>query len=160
MISLMRRAYAYARLHSDDLSTQCGATLIDVSGQPTVWGTNRFPPGLNNRGLTRDREQKLVYIEHAERAVIYAAAQFGIKTQGLTMIAPWACCAPCARAIVLAGISKVVAHKQAYERTPERWRASIEAGLKILSAANVEYELLDAKIGYIQNLFDGKIWRP
>ena len=160
MISLMRNAYAYAWSHSDDLSTQCGAVLIDVKNWPVVWGSNTFPPGLNSRELTLDREQKLVYIEHAERDVIYAAARAGIITQGLTMVAPWACCAPCARAIVLAGISKVVAHRQAYERTPERWRASIEAGLKILRAAGVEYRLLNAKIGHVQNLFDGETWRP
>jgi hypothetical protein len=61
---------------------------------------------------------------------------------------------------VLSGIRKVVAHKQAYDITPDRWRESIAIGLEILRAGGVEYELLDAKIGYVQNRFDGRLWNP
>jgi dCMP deaminase len=103
---------------------------------------------------------KLTFIEHAERDVIYEAARAGTRTLDRIMVCPWACCAPCARAIVLSGIGKVVAHRQAYEITPERWLKQISDGLEILKAGRVEYELIDAKIGYVQNRFNGKIWHP
>jgi len=159
-IKYMREAYIHAWNYSEDLNTQCGAVLLDPTGYSVAYGTNKFPPGLDSRTLTLDRDLKLTYIEHAERAVIYRAARQGISTKDMTMVAPWASCAACARAIVLAGIKKVVAHKQAYDRTPDRWKAELDAGFKILEAGGVEYELLDAKIGYCQNLFNGAGWTP
>jgi dCMP deaminase len=158
-ITLTRRAYEFAWLNSDDPSTQCGALIID-EGVAVAYGANKFPTGLDRRKLCFDRDTKLTYIEHAERAAIYEAARAGTPTLDRIMVAPWSSCEPCARAIVLSGIRKVVAHKQAYDITPDRWRESIAIGLEILRAGGVEYELLDAKIGYVQNRFDGRLWNP
>lgn len=160
MISLIREAYRYAWIHSHDNHTKCGALLTDETRYPIVFGTNRYPTGFDNNKFVIDRDTKLMYIEHAERDVLYFAAKYGIKTKGLTLVAPWACCAECARAIVLCGIKKVVAHQQAFNLTPERWRESTTAGLNVLKAGGVEYELINAKIGYCQNRFDGRVWRP
>ena len=76
------------------------------------------------------------------------------------MVCPWACCSDCARAIVLAGIPLVVAHKQAFAMTPERWREEIAVGLEILEGGGVTYHLLDSKIGEVENLFNGEVWYP
>ncbi len=131
LITLMRGAYIFAEAHSHDTSTRNGALLVSQEGGTLCGGANRFPPGLDSDKLVTDREVKYSYIEHAERAVIYAAARAGIRTLGLIMICPWACCPDCARAIVLAGLSEVVVHKQALDQTPERWRASVERGAEI-----------------------------
>ena len=159
MIKAMREAYCYAWTYSDDNSTTCGAFLCEDDLHPLVFGANRYSPGISINSIN-DRDTKLTYIEHAEREVIYNAARGGINTNGLTMVCPWACCCDCARAIVRSGVKKVIAHAQAYRRTPERWRESIEQGLHILRCGGVEYEAVDIKIGYCQNLFDGRVWNP
>jgi dCMP deaminase len=158
-IRLIREAYLFAHDHSDDLSTRNGALIIS-GGSIAVYGTNRFPPGLKCAELLEDRTEKLKYIEHAERNVIYKAAKSGVNTNGAIMYCPWACCGECARAIVMSGIVLVVAHKQALDKTPERWREPNEEGMRILKAGEVEYYLLDAKIGHCNNLFNGEVWLP
>lgn len=165
---LLGIAYQYAKWYSEDRSTHCGALLFDpVNYKVKALGTNRFPSEtLKLDERNHERPRKYSFTEHAERAVIFNCARQGIKTQGLIMAAPWACCADCARAIKLAGISLVVAHKQAYDRSPERWKTSISDGLEILRQGGVIYHLWDGKVGQlferepITNLFDGEVWYP
>ena len=161
-IQLMREAYQEAHWKSTDTSTKVGAVLAGLFG-PTVFikEVNSFTVAeMAGDPRNHKRPRKYQVTEHAERAAIYKAARMGLCTKGLTMICPWACCTDCARAIVLAGIIKVVAHRQAHDKTPERWRAEIAVGIDILERGGVEYQLLDAKIGGVENLFDGKVWYP
>lgn len=160
---LMRRAYKLAHAESTDTSTKVGAVLIDPDTNRIVSsGVNAFTDSsmaLDPRNRERPRKYKLT--EHAERATIYKAARLGIATDGLTMVCPWACCPDCARAIVLAGILIVYAHKQAYDKTPPRWREEVNLGIEILRRGGVKYLLYDAEIGEnTVNLFDGEIWYP
>ena len=159
---LMRRAYQLASEESTDTSTKNGALLIDpVDRGVMVTGVNHFAvPDMSSDLRNYVRPRKYQVTEHAERAVIYKAAQRGIRTDGLIMVCPWACCSDCARAIVLAGIPLVVAHKQASDKTPERWREEVDVGLEILEGGGVTYYLLDSKIGNVKNLFDGEVWYP
>ncbi len=157
---LMKVAYEQAAEYSDDRSTQTGALLVNRAGI-TLRDSNRFPvASLSCNPANHERPRKYAFMEHAERAVIFTAAAYGLSTRGLTMVAPWACCAECARAIVMAGITKVVAHKQAYDMSPPRWQQPIAEGLEILAAGGVEYDLWDGKVGGVENLFNGEVWTP
>jgi dCMP deaminase len=159
---LMREAYLWAYEESTDTSTKNGAVLVDpVSEAMMVGGVNSFvndDMSSDPRNYKRPRKYKVT--EHAERAVIYKAARLEICTKGLIMVCPWACCSDCARAIVLAGIPLVVAHKQAFAMTPDRWREEIDVGLEILEGGGVTYNLLDSEIGGVENLFNGEVWYP
>ena len=159
---LMRSAYQLASKESTDTSTKNGALLIDpVDGEVVAGGVNSFAaPGMSSDLRNYVRPRKYQVTEHAERAVIYRAAWHGTRTEGLIMVCPWACCSDCARGIVLAGIKLVVAHKQAFAMTPDRWREEIDVGLEILEGGGVTYYLLDSKIGDVKNLFDGEVWYP
>jgi dCMP deaminase len=158
----MRRAYQLADDQSTDTSTKVGALLIDpVDGVVLTAGVNAFTNlDMANDPRNYERPRKYKVTEHAERASIYSAAKCGIRTEGLTMVCPWACCSDCARAIVLAGIPLVVAHQQAYDKTPDRWREEVDVGIEILTGGGVEYRLLDAEIGDVENLFNGEVWYP
>jgi dCMP deaminase len=159
---LLREAYKWAARTSDDRSTQNGSVLVR-RGQlvPLLLGVNRFPTrSLAENEANHERPRKYAFTEHAERDVIYSAAKCGLPTDGLVMVCPWACCADCARAICIAGIQKVIAHKQAHDISPERWKQSIEYGKEILAAHQVDYVLWDGKVGGVENLFDGEIWCP
>ena len=158
---LMREAYQVALEESTDTSTKNGAVLVDSDGRVLVGGANAFTnPAMADDPRNRERPRKYQVTEHAERAAIYEAARAGIAVSGLTMVCPWACCSDCARGIVLAGIPLVVAHKQAYDMTPERWREEVAVGIEILKGSGVEYMLYDGKIGGVQNLFNGEVWQP
>lgn len=157
---LMRRAYKLAHAESTDTSTKVGALLVDSKGVVTS-GVNAFiDPSMALDPCNHERPHKYKVTEHAERAAIYNAARLGIATDGLVMVCPWACCPDCARAAVLAGIAVVHGHKQAYDKTPPRWREEVGLGVEILQRGGVSYHLLDAKLGNCENLFDGETWYP
>lgn len=160
MKDTLRLAYQYASENSLDTSTHNGSVLVTPIGQ-RVLGTNRLPPGVrpNDRRLNQ-RPDKYAYMEHAERWAIYEAARQGISTDGATLYVPWYACADCARAIIVAGIKRVIGHKAMFDKTPERWRESIAIGDEMLDEAGVIRDIYDGPIGGVRVLFNGEYWEP
>lgn len=156
-------AYRYASTHSQDPSTHNGAVLVTVDGTK-IFGANHFPRGVRTEADRFERPKKYAYMEHAERDVVYKAASAGIKTDGATLYVPWYACADCARAIIEAGIFRVVGHQQMFDKTPDRWKASIADGDVMLAEAGVICDKLDcerlAEPGEFEVLFDGAYWTP
>jgi len=158
---LMLTAYEVAARESTDTSTKIGAVIINDDGAISVYGANAFiDPAMADVPANHERPRKYKITEHAERAAIYKAAMLGVPLSGMTMVCPWACCPDCARGIVLSGIRLVIAHKQAYDKTPERWREEVALGIEILEGGGVSYTLYDGNIGNVENLFNGEIWYP
>ena len=125
------RAYEIAQF-SQDPSTQNGAILIDNDENLISTGANNFCYGVKETPERWERPVKYKFVEHAERNAIYHAARDGEKTEGLTMVCGWAACCDCARAIVAAGITKLVRHKKATDKSPEFWLKDIEVADQIL----------------------------
>jgi dCMP deaminase len=149
-----------AALESPDPSTQNGAVLISWTGK-IVDACNTFPYGVRNEPDRLVRPLKYSFIEHAERNVIFKAAQdhrFDFKDA--VMYAPWFACADCARAIIQVGIRKVVGHKQIHDMTPAHWKESINCAYAMFAEAGVETVLVDGEIGAPELLFNGGLWRP
>lgn len=112
---------------SKDPGTKCGAVIVGEDNEVLATGFNGFPRGvaetkpvvvestndtwveewLNERW---DRPEKYEWVEHAERNAVYNAARNGVRLAGSTMYLNYAveCCSDCARAIIQAGIRKVV----------------------------------------------------
>jgi dCMP deaminase len=157
---LLMACYHYASQNSDDPSTQLGCLLLDRRGRAIAFGANQLPKGVDHTPERLERPTKLLVMEHAERNVIYAAARMGVATDGGTLYAPWHACADCARAIIAAGIVRVIGHQPYFDRTPDRWKASIEVGHQMMREAGVEMEFYDEPIGGVQSLCDGKVWNP
>ncbi len=109
-----------------------------------------------------DRNVKLRYMEHAERDVIYKAALRGIPTYEATLYVPWFACVSCARAIIGAGITRVIGHLPMMMGTPNRWKADILKADAMLDEAGVVRQYLDAKLfdDDFQVLFNGELWTP
>jgi dCMP deaminase len=154
----LRSVYKVAEA-SDDQSTKNGAMLL-CEGWNLLTGFNHIMEGYGHLPEHHERPFKYWITEHSERDVILKAAKKGIKTEGLTLVANWVACPDCARAIVEAGICCVVCHKQCQDRTPERWRDMIDAGLAILRSGGVQLVEWDGKIGDCRNLNNGKYWSP
>jgi dCMP deaminase len=159
---LLRWAYQIAATSSDP-STQNGAFLcwpngnmVQATAQP-----NRFPLGVSEWTERWVRPEKYAWVEHAERNAIYAAAKHGISTWGMTMVCAWAACPDCARAIIEAGIERLITHKQAQLADAQtHWSPKINTAFVMLEEAGVEVVFYDGCIGGPDILRNGQRWRP
>lgn len=140
---------------SHDPHTQNGAVLVPRGDAYVAIGVNRVPRGVWAAPDRLIRPAKYKYIEHAERAAIYAAARFGTPTQSATLYCPWFACTDCARAIILAGIAQVVGHVKPRAATPERWTAEIVQAEAMLTEAGVGMRWLADDLG-VTIRFDGE----
>lgn len=156
---LLRSAYRLAR-SSPDPSTQNGSIIIDKQGSLLSSGFNAFPMGVQMSDERWERPGKYLFVEHAERAAIYRAAEHGVCTAGGTMVCPWAACADCARAIVCAGIKLLVRHQDASDRSPEWWVDSIAVADTILAEGGVEIRDIVGTVGGPEVRHTGVVWNP
>lgn len=150
----LREACRVAALESQDPRTQNGALLRARNGC-VVTAANQLPPIV----VTPERiggEKKYSYMEHAERHVIYKAARAGIATHDATLYCPWFACADCARAIILAGVSRIVGHAKPRLLTPDRWKETIARADDMFHESGVEFVLLDEPLG-VSFLFDSQL---
>lgn len=120
---------------SPDPSTKNGAVLIPMRGRAGMSACNA--PVCGKPDLTI-REVKLFWMEHAERGAIFKAIREGIDPAGGTLYCPFAACADCARAICLCDVIRLVRLPESVLPWPDDWRASIEAGDKIMRKHGVE----------------------
>jgi dCMP deaminase len=149
----LREACRVAAAESQDPRTQNGALLRSRTGH-VITAANQFP----NIVITEERRSnntKYSYIEHAERHVIYRAARHGIITHDATLYCPWFACSECARAIILAGVSRVVGHIKPKLITPERWQQTIAIADTMFNEAGVETILLDEPLD-VRFMFNGE----
>lgn len=156
---LLKSAYIVAQ-KSTNISTQNAALLVDDDKNIILSAVNSFPNGVKEtKKRQNSKSLRYKYSIHAERNAIYSAAKLGIKTEGLTIICPWAACSECAWAIIQAGIKKLVIHKQALDKSGH-WQEDIEFAFNMLREAEVEIILFDGKIGIGKILRSGKYWEP
>ncbi len=161
-IDYLRAAYQVA-MQSPDPSTQNGAVLVDdFSGEIMLGASNDFPAGVVcYPGCLEDRDAKLDYIEHAERAVIFKAVRSGHQRLGtFTLYAAWAACAPCARAIIACGVRRVAAHYHvAHDARPE-WQTTIRRAKEMFTEAGVSFREVSGKIGGVKIRFNKQEIEP
>lgn len=150
----LREACRYAMERSDDHRTQVGAVLVPVRGS-AIYAANRIPAGLAKHAHRRERPAKALFMEHAERAVLYRAAASGVATAGARLYAPWAACADCARAIISCGVREVVGLVSLRNATPERWRNTVWTADQMFFEAGVGIRWVNERLG-ISVTFDGK----
>ena len=93
--------------------------------------------------------------EHAERWAILDAARRGKKLDGCIMVAAWASCHDCARAIIWSGIRVLIRHSIIQHDSPN-WRESCTVGDAMLREAGVEIIDFTERLG-CSVLFNGKI---
>lgn len=158
---LMAAAYELA-LQSPDPSTQNGAIIFDPdANQILAEAWNDFPDKVKATPDRWERPTKYAFVEHAERRAIYEAARTGVRTEGLIMISPWASCADCARAIVCAGITGLVRHKQAMEFNHNYWDESVGRGDTILRESGIAIIELNHDFDNSAHVLrDGILWQP
>jgi len=154
---MMIRAWRQAS-KSPDPSTQLGAILVSAS-LDYIHGYNHIPEGkFCSTSYYLDREQKYARVIHAEEHCIITAARLGISTKGATLVCPWACCVRCAGIIAEAGIKRLIVDKAAMDRSPERWKKSIEDGHTLLRDCGVIIDSISLVGKKPETRFDGEVW--
>ncbi len=125
---------------SKDPSVQTGCMVVDPrrnDPNPVVSGINRFPDGIDDTIASRwERPEKYEWCEHAERNAFYYAARHGIATDGCTIYTEPPC-TPCARAIIQAGIRRIVMSKLHSFRNRPDWEKDLEFAINMLTEAGV-----------------------
>lgn len=145
------RKYLALALHiagwSKDPSTKVGAVIVGDTNEVRSIGFNGPPRGVNDDVPERwERPLKYAICEHAERNAIFNAARTGITTMGSTIYvtsfpAKFGPCDNCCRAIIQAGIARVVQEPPVGDS--ERWKESFKVGEEMLLEAGVEICLVE-----------------
>ncbi len=129
---------------SKDRSAKIGAVIVKENAVISM-GYNGFPRGTNDAVESRhERPAKYLYTEHGERNAVYNAARHGISTVGGTMYTQGVPCADCSRAVIQAGITRLVARWQANEKVFPGWIETCRVGREMLEEAGVEVVVLEA----------------
>ena len=127
---------------SKDNSTKVGAVIVGPTNEVISLGFNGPPRGVNDDDPERwVRPEKYRWCEHAERNAIFNAARMGVSTMASTMYmtstpAKFAPCDECARAIIQAGIARLVVEPPSGDI--ERWKDSFVVSSTMLAEAGVE----------------------
>ena len=136
-------ARAVAEL-SKDQSTKVGAIILGPEYEARSLGYNGAPRGCSadedSRGTTRP--EKYFWFSHAEANAITNAARVGTPLAGGTIVVTHFPCMDCARAIVQAGLVRVVApHPDALFL--ERWAEHVGRAQSLFAECSVEVVYVD-----------------
>jgi len=137
---LLELAIASAR-QSPSRPRKVGAVLVLADEVTTVVACNDFPVGVRDLEARHAHPERLLWIEHAERNAIFAAARSGLATAGATLIATFHPCADCARAIVQAGITTL--YTLAPDFTDPLWGPAFRCSRVILEEGGVRVVCLE-----------------
>jgi dCMP deaminase len=154
---LLIRAYRDAA-SSPDKSTRNGAYLFSASGAMIGVGVNRITASSMLTPENLERPRKYIVTEHAERDAIFNAVKcgFGQFVPESIMVATWAACADCGRAIAGCGVKVLIRHKHKYQLAHKDWLESCAAADEIMRAAGVEIIDYEGHLG-VTTLFGGQM---
>jgi dCMP deaminase len=153
----LRKAFEAAAEFSTDPSTQNGAVIVR-NGNVILSDANHFPARVKEIARRWEKPGKYFWVEHAERNVIYKAAKLGVIINGATMYMPWFPCADCARAIIQAGILRLVSSGMIRDlECNQVWNESQAVAEEMLTEAEVEVIFLEGLVGGPQIRFFGQI---
>jgi dCMP deaminase len=133
----------YVSTWSKDPSTKIGTVIADNDHVVRAMGYNGLCRGMNDDVPERnERPLKYKWYEHGERNAIYNAARTGTPLEGCTIYLLSLACADCARAIIQAGIKKVVTTPPEYDNP--RWGPDLKIAKEMLDEAGIPIEIINA----------------
>ena len=128
---------------SKDPNSQVGACIVDEGNKIISMGYNGAPIGYDDdKDMTWEREgdfldTKYAYVCHSE---LNAILNSKTSVKGCTLYVTLFPCNECAKALIQAGIKKVVYLSDKYDKTP-----SNIASKKMLDICGVEYTKYESK---------------
>lgn len=137
--AMMAKARAASR-GSPNRVRQVGAVLLTRDGAE-IDAYNTFPPGVRELDERCEGEARFIWMEHAERRAIFAAARRGAATQGAHLTTTFFPCIDCARAIVDSGIACVDTPAPAFNDSV--WGGDFARSQTILEEGGVEVRIVE-----------------
>jgi dCMP deaminase len=138
---------AMARLvatKSKDTSVKVGTVIVGPDHEVRSTGYNGFPRGIDEtRAYRWERPDKYEWVEHAERNAVYNAARMGMSLKGCTAYMESPPCTDCGRALIQAGIERVVVTINNPFMDREDWQDSIQFAIDMLREAGVDVKWTD-----------------
>ena len=119
---------------------QVGAALLPADGGAAIAACNTFPHGVADLDWRHEGDGRFVWMEHAERNAIYAAARAGRALAGATLASTFFPCIDCARAIVQSGCRHLLTPPAAL--TDPVWGAAFPRSQAILDEGGVRISLV------------------
>lgn len=151
----MRAVYENASF-SKDPRTKIGAVLT-LDDCFISSGFNGFPRKVRDfKSRYEHRETKYKFICHAEANAVFTAARLGRATLNTTLYTQGVPCQECCKALIQAGISKIIVHEQWPNLTySEKWVEAVKISLQMMEEADIELEFFNKELG-LQGFLDGK----
>ncbi len=137
---LMDRARA-AAAQSPNRVRQVGCALLTADGATHVAGCNTFPDGVRDIPERHEGDGRFIWMEHAERNVIFEAARRGVATRGAAMATTLYPCIDCARAIVRSGIAHLMTPEPDFSEPS--WGEAFRISRVILEEGGVRFTAVD-----------------
>lgn len=152
----MRHVYLAASM-SKDPRTKIGAVLVK-DGVIISEGFNGLPRGVRDyKTRLDDRELKYKFVVHGEHNAILNCARNGVSTLGSTLYTQGVPCNECAKAIVQAGIKRVIIHNRWPDMgSSEKWVEAAKITKEMFAEADIPIYFCYETLG-LQALVDGKI---
>lgn len=152
----MRQVYLVAS-KSKDLRTRIGAVLVK-DNRIISQGYNGICMSVNDNVQERnERPMKYLYYAHAEANSVFSCARFGVSSLGSTIYTQGVPCANCTQAVIQAGVSRVIVHKQWPNLIhSKQWIESIGASCQMLEEAGIPIIRFDKELG-LQGFLDGSV---
>jgi dCMP deaminase len=130
---------------SKDRSTKCGCVVTTKDHDVLVRGWNDHPRGIKDLDVRRERPEKYVWTEHAERNAIYNAARIGVSLKGGTIYVNRVPCPDCARAIIQSGIDEIVT-TMGDDEDAFAERMNTKTSMLMMSEADIKITLYEPSI--------------
>jgi dCMP deaminase len=137
--ALMDLAKAAAK-NSPNKVRQVGAVIELADGGELIGACNTFPQGVADLDWRHEGDGRFVWMEHAERNAIYAAARRGKSLAGASITSTFFPCIDCARAIVQTGIRTLTTYEPPLDDPV--WGAAFPRSRIILEEGGVTLNLL------------------
>ncbi len=126
--------------HSPNRVRQVGAAILLCDGGEVIAACNTFPQGVTDTPERHEGDGRFVWMEHAERNAIFAAARAGRALSGARLATTFFPCIDCARAIVQSGITTLVTPEPALEDPV--WGQSFLRSRVILEEGGVAFHFI------------------
>jgi len=135
-------------LRSKDPATQIGCVIVGPAHEIRSTGYNSFPRGIRDSIPERlERPEKYLWIEHAERNAIYNAARAGTPLQDCTIYVEVTPCMDCARAIVQAGIARVIVDADRMQQySSKRYDEEFRKVKVLFKEARIKMEVISGQV--------------
>ncbi len=135
---------------SKDPRTKTGCVIVGPNHEIRTTGYNGFPRAVRDdvpERWNRETGEKYRWVEHAERNSIYNAARCGTATDGCTMYLNWLPCMDCGRAIIQAGVTRLVVDRVQHEknRSP-KWEEDFARVETLLAEGGVKLDWWQASL--------------